>query len=332
MSRGTMKEVRETPWNGQVAAVLFAGWCGTSIGLRQAGFRVAYANEFNDRAADAYELNSSIKVDRRDVRDVTGAEMLAAAGGTIDHLDASPPCPGFSTARGDAALDDEEAEKERRLYWTAAERAVEIEPRTFVCENVMGLLRDPHRLRYLEGARRMLAAAGYRTGWSVVKGRHLGVPQKRERVILVAVREDVGGSPRDVFNAIRERGTRRPTSVCDVAPHIARVVVVPKPGRAKSYKFREDGRTTFPADGPMPTLMKTGIERTGRDWIRVETKDGDLRHFTVAELAAVSAFPRGYRVPAESATNIKWAWCGFGNSVPPPMARAWGEAVAQVLA
>src|SRR4051794_21473768 len=99
----TMAEIRETPWNGLTAVSTFSGCGGNSTGYRIAGFRMAWANEFIPAAQDTYRANAAphTVLNTRDVREVTGAQLLAEAGlgvGEIDLFDGSPPCASFSTA------------------------------------------------------------------------------------------------------------------------------------------------------------------------------------------------------------------------------------------
>src|SRR5437588_11346758 len=94
----TLEQVRATPPNGLTLASLFCGAGGSSLGYKAAGFRVVYANDFNARARETYARNLGLEPDGRSVEDVTGAEILAAAGGELDVFDGSPPCQPFSTA------------------------------------------------------------------------------------------------------------------------------------------------------------------------------------------------------------------------------------------
>ena len=93
-----MAEIAEMPTNGLTVASTFAGAGGSSTGWQIAGYRVAWACEFHPPAADSYAANHPGTIlDRRDVRLVTGAEILDAAG-PADVLDGSPPCQDFSMA------------------------------------------------------------------------------------------------------------------------------------------------------------------------------------------------------------------------------------------
>ena len=102
----SLAEVRAAVTHGRTVASTFAGCGGSSTGYRLAGYRVVWANEFIPLAAETYAANyPETPLDRRDIRTVRGAEILAAAGlqpGELDVLDGSPPCASFS-AQGKGA-------------------------------------------------------------------------------------------------------------------------------------------------------------------------------------------------------------------------------------
>ena len=137
----TMADVRAaTGSNGLVAASLFAGCGGSSIGYRLAGCRVACAVEIDQLARETYRLNADpATVLLEDVRTISGADLLAAAGvevGQLDILDGSPPCQGLSTL----GLRDPD-DPRTGLYYEAVRLVGETEPRTFAFENVAALAR-----------------------------------------------------------------------------------------------------------------------------------------------------------------------------------------------
>lgn len=162
---------------------LFAGCGGATTGLMQAGFVVLAAVENDPTAAATLRENyPGVNVIEQDIRSVNANDlrrrMLLEAGG-LTLLKACPPCQGYSS-RGTADPTDERNELVNEVW-----RFVQsFRPRSVLLENVPGLGRD-ERLGKLE---RQLRGAGYRPRRIVLDAARCGVPQRRRRLIVAAVR------------------------------------------------------------------------------------------------------------------------------------------------
>lgn len=235
----TMAEISALPPNGFDAVSTFSGCGGSSLGYRMAGFRVLWANEFVEAARDTYRANAApcTVLDGRDVRDVTGAEILAAIGktrGELDLFDGSPPCASFSTAGkrekgwGKVKTYSDTEQRADDLFFEFARLVDEVQPRVFVAENVSGLVKGTAK-GYFKLILARLRAAGYRVSARVLDASWLGVPQARQRLIFVGVREDLGVDPvhprplpyqytvRDTLPWITDQGVIHDTSGNDPA-------------------------------------------------------------------------------------------------------------------
>jgi DNA (cytosine-5)-methyltransferase 1 len=305
-----------------VAVSAFAGFGGSSIGLRRGGFRVAAAVELDAFAADVYELNAprSTRLLRADVRDLTGADLLEAAGvAELDLFDGSPPCQDWSTM-GARNLGGDRAS----LYMEFVRLVAEARPRAFVAENVSGLALGRARA---VGFLPILAAfrdAGYDVASRVLDGQWLGVPQARRRVVVIGFRSDLGLDPAAAF----PRPSKAPTTLGDALPEAVRLLRVAMPGNVTQWKYRHE--KTYPAALPTPTICATGMDANMLDWVAIENRGEAPRPLTAGELAALSTFPEGFRLP--EGTRVGRAWRGFGNSVPPAMAASWARGVRRCLA
>lgn len=199
-----MAEIREVPWNGLTVASTFSGCGGSSLGYRMAGFRVVYANEFVEEARHTYRANAAeyTHLDARDIRTVRGQEIIDAAGGVeIDLFDGSPPCSAFSTAGkresgwGQAkAYSDDKKQVIDDLFFEYARLVREVRPKTFVAENVSGLVKGTAK-GYFKLILKELRECGYRVEAKLLNAAWLGVPQARQRLIFVGVREDLPFAP-----------------------------------------------------------------------------------------------------------------------------------------
>jgi DNA (cytosine-5)-methyltransferase 1 len=170
-----------------------------------AGFRVLWANEFIPAAQDTYRVNFPDSIlDERDIRLVLPEEILEAIGmkpGDLDLLDGSPPCQAFSTAGkrekgwGQARIYENGAQQCNETLFGEYVRILKgLQPKIFVAENVSGLVKGVAKGYFLE-ILAALKAAGYRVRAQVLDAQWLGVPQMRQRVIFIGVRQDLGLEP-----------------------------------------------------------------------------------------------------------------------------------------
>ena len=201
----SMEEIRALPWNGFTAASTFSGCGGSSTGYRMAGFKLLWASEFIDAARDSYKANAAPHtiVDGRDIREVQPEDILKATGlnpGELDLFDGSPPCASFSTAgKREAGWGKVKkySDKEQRtddLFFEYSRLIRGLQPKTFVAENVSGLIKGTAKGYFLEILKE-LKSCGYRVSCKVLDAQWLGVPQARQRTIFIGVREDLGIDP-----------------------------------------------------------------------------------------------------------------------------------------
>jgi DNA (cytosine-5)-methyltransferase 1 len=200
-----MVEIAAVPFNGYRVASTFSGCGGSSLGYRMAGFKVVWANEFITPASDVYRANfPDTPLDLRDIRLVEAGEILAATGlgvGELDLLDGSPPCASFSMAgkrhKGWGEVKNYSAGRKQRtedLFFEYARLVKALQPRVFVAENVSGLVKGAGKGYFLD-ILAALKACGYRVRAQLLDAQWLGVPQARQRLILIGTRLDLAIDP-----------------------------------------------------------------------------------------------------------------------------------------
>lgn len=168
---------------------LFSGAGGMSLGFEQAGFDVMAAVEIDPIHAAIHKFNfPNCAVLTKSVTEVTGDEVRRVAGigdATVDVVFGGAPCQGFSLI-GQRALDD----PRNSLVKDFVRLVVELDATCFVFENVKGLTVGKHR-KFLFELIDEFEGLGYdvQKDWRVLNAADYGVPQDRQRLILMGVKQ-----------------------------------------------------------------------------------------------------------------------------------------------
>ncbi|MFM9872446.1 MAG: DNA cytosine methyltransferase [Fimbriimonadaceae bacterium] len=187
---------------------LFSGALGLDLGLERAGWECVGFNEFDPVACKTIRSNRpSVRLFEGDIRELSAFQICTELGIRVGELDAvvgGPPCQAFSTAGKRRGLNDERG----NVFLHFVDLALDLMPRVVLIENVRGLLSAPleHRIHEERGIgfpalaesekaggalREILsrfAAAGYGVSFRLYDTSLYGVPQVRERMVLVAER------------------------------------------------------------------------------------------------------------------------------------------------
>lgn len=178
------QEMSTRPLREYSTVELFAGAGGLALGMHMAGFRHVLLNEYNPHACQTLRTNMPHwQVLEQDIEQVD----FSAWRGSVDLLTGGFPCQAFSYAGKKEGLNDARG----TLFFSLARAVDEIRPRVLLAENVKGLLSHDGG-RTLEVIRQVIASLGYTLiEPKLLKAIMYQVPQKRERLMLVAVRNDL---------------------------------------------------------------------------------------------------------------------------------------------
>lgn len=162
---------------------LFAGAGGTALGLENAGLQHVFLNEFDKHAAATLRLNRpKWNVSDEDVHKVDFTPWKDK----IDVVEGGFPCQAFSYAGKRLGFEDTRG----TLFHEFARAVKETDAKIAIGENVRGLLTHDGG-RTLETMVRTLQQLGYRVAYKVMRSQYLDVPQKRERLVIIGVRNDI---------------------------------------------------------------------------------------------------------------------------------------------
>lgn len=246
----SMAEINAIPWNGKTVVSTFSGAGGSCLGYRMAGFKVLWANEFAPEPQASYKANSPDSIlNEHDIHGVQVDDILAAIGmqpGELDVFDGSPPCQSFSTAgsreRGwgkESKYAHGAEQKNETLFQEYIRLLQGLQPKVFIAENVSGLVKGTAKGFFLE-ITRSLKACGYRVESQLLDAQWLGVPQARQRIIFMGVRNDLDRAP--VF----PKPLKYRYSVREALPHIGGINVA-------VHGFTRTGELS--ADEPAPAVV-----------------------------------------------------------------------------
>lgn len=213
---------------GPRAVDLFAGAGGLSYGLSQAGYRVDWAIDIEPDAVATYRLNHpEIPHEHVVCDDVREIDLPAEIRDVIPNPDlivGGPPCQSLSQAgfRSRRAKDEDYSvlEDERTTLYTKYVEAVsELRPKAIIMENVGGMVNRvaDTDIRVIDWVIEDLEAIGnqgegYQVEFRLQDMTELGIPQERERVLLVGIREDLTGSEdevEDLLNGLSDTDSER---------------------------------------------------------------------------------------------------------------------------
>ena len=158
---------------------LFAGCGGFDLGFIQAGFEIIWANERNKDAVNTYIKNIGNHVQQGDITKILNSEIT----NDFDVLIGGFPCQGFSLANNKRSMKDER----NFLYKELIRILKNKRPKFFVSENVKGLLSILNG-KVLNMIVEDFKSLGYTVDFKVLKASDYGVPQHRERIIIIGNR------------------------------------------------------------------------------------------------------------------------------------------------
>lgn len=304
--------------NAPTVISTFAGGGGSSLGYHMAGFRELLAVEWDDNAVQTLRLNfPHLDVYHGDIAKLSVDEVLKRTGlelGQLDVFDGSPPCQGFSTAGKRDMADDR-----NQLFREYVRLLRGLKPRVFVMENVSGMVKGKMKLIFAEILRE-LKASGYKVSARLLNAMHYGVPQSRERMIFVGVREDLKIEPSHPVGSSRVV-TFSEASENDVGPDLTgidmeRWALIKQGGNFEDLpeKLRTSARFSnafrkLAMSRPSCTLPKTDGNLTTGAYFHPTI----ARRITKREKARIGAFPDSYGWIGDQKEQA----ARIGNSVPP---------------
>lgn len=287
---------------------LFSGAGGLDLGFKLAGHDIIWANDVYEDAVRTYEKNLGNHIVLEDIHNIDVDDIP-----NCDIIIGGFPCQGFSVANTKRHVDDERNELYKQLIRVIKDKR----PKFFLAENVKGLtnLGKGSVFQMILSDFREL---GYKVESNILNAADFGVPQTRQRVIIVGVRNDInweypfpltthsktgeGGLPVWVSVSEALRDLPDPDSDNDIPNHTY-----------SKYKLIINGyigHRLLDPNKPAPTVTARGDSRGG---VVVLPHPNGKRRMSCRELATVQSFPIDY----EFVGNNSSVYRQIGNAVPP---------------
>lgn len=301
---------------------LFSGAGGLDLGLIQAGNKVVWANDIDKDAVETYRANIGLHIICKDIKEIPIAEIP-----NTDVIVGGFPCQGFSVANLKRTIDDERNLLYRFFFSIVREK----KPKFFIAENVKGIL-SLGKGKIIEQIVSDFNSSGYIVEVHKINVADYGIPQHRERVIIIGQRNDLGKDMLFKFPtpthsnkiptlhpwiSIKEALTEIPSTYDETSDPNA---------YGSQYKFVARNftahRKTDP-DKPSPTILARG---NGKGGVCAIPHYNGNRRLTIRESAVVQTFPYTFVFHGKMGSCYRQ----IGNAVPVAFANKLGQELVRI--
>ncbi len=313
-------------------ASLFCGCGGTDVGLLgdfdflgkhydSNSMEIVYANDIDDNACNIFKENFNITPDSRDIREVKSRELPE-----FDILTGGFPCQSFSIIAQNPkrlGVKDERG----KLFFEMCRILRERQPKCFIAENVKGIL-TANKKSAFPLIIKEFEESGYDVQYRILNSADYGVPQKRERVIIVGFRKDLHIAFQFPDVEIESEDGYAPLkkvieAEVDEKYYFSDRAVA---GMMKKRESMNKGRAqdiNKPCNTVGAHLAKVSLNSTDP----VLMQGNRYRRFTPREVARIQSFPDEFELVGSEAAQYR----ALGNAIPPVMFWHVARAVKEEL-
>ena len=313
-------------------ASLFCGCGGTDVGLlgdfdflgkhyASNSMEIVYANDIDDNACNIFKENFGIAPDNRDIREVKSEDIPE-----FDILTGGFPCQSFSIIAQNPkrlGVKDERG----KLFFEMCRILKERQPKCFIAENVKGIL-TANKKSAFPLIMKEFEDSGYNVQYRILNSANYGVPQKRERVIIVGFRKDLEMEFSFPDTKIRNEDDFIPLKEV-IEKKVDEKYFFSERAVAGMMKKRESmnkGRAqdlNKPCNTVGAHLAKVSLNST--DPVLMEGKR--YGRFTPREVARIQSFPEKFELVGSETAQYR----ALGNAIPPVMFWYVAKAVKEKL-
>lgn len=307
---------------------LFAGIGGFRYSLTKCGCKCVFSSEINDACREVYKNNYG-ELPAGDITKVDASQIP-----DFDILCAGFPCQPFSICGKKKGFDDIRG----TLFFDICRIVSEKNPSVIFLENVKHLINHDNKKTFLTICTK-IEELGYNVSYRVLNSRDFGVPQSRERVIIIATKEGYfnfdklkrvrGGMIRDILDKSGQFEYLSPNEYTLLDKNIIKVQPDTglifcgyrnkglwkkgvRPGTEHLSRCHRQPNRIYSVDGIHPTLPSQ--ETSGRFWIYIP-EENKVRKLTISECYKLMGYPSNFVIDKNKGNAYKQ----IGNSVVIPM-------------
>lgn len=336
--------------NSYSVVSLFSGCGGFDLGLKESGFNIIWANDFDKTAVEIYRHNIG-DIIQGDIKEIDEKQIPNA-----DVIVAGFPCQPFSSAGNRLGVNDERG----NLYLECLRIINAKKPKVVIFENVRGILtsKNDDGSLLIDSINSMLEniKPGYTVKHKLLKASDYGVPQNRYRVIFVAFRNDLGieyefpepthsidDKSLTVVEVIKiNSDVKNQDEIWEFSPQSKLLIPFIKEGGSwkdipyehlpQRLKNIRDNMKKYRAPNFYRRFARNEINGTitaaatpEKCGIIHPTED---RRYSVREIARIQSFPDEFEFIGDSIPN---KYKVIGNAVPPLLGKVIGDSIKQKL-
>lgn len=317
---------------------LFSGAGGLDLGFENKGYNIAFASDFNKDIKPTYDKNHNIDMHVGDITDLHEDDIPSCVG-----IIGGPPCQSWSLAGGMGGKDDDRGS----VFFDYIDLIGKKEPNFFVTENVPGILSKRHYDDFMDIISKF-KDIGYSVKYKKINAAKYGVPQRRRRVFIVGIRDDLDftfkfpdpndSERRQLDSALIDLPEPKPT---DGDAHSQSKLDLPNheyyvDGFSSRYMSRNRVRDwnepayTVIANArhqklhpQAPRMVKVEKDR----WKFNEQFEELYRRYSIREAAILQTFPRDFELVYD---KVNTGYKMIGNAVPVKLAESIAEEIEDI--
>lgn len=297
---------------------LFAGTGGIRIPFDEIGGKCVFSSEWDKFAQKTYAANFG-EIPQGDITKIKPQDVPS-----FDLLTGGFPCQPFSNAGLKRGFEDTRG----TLFFNIAQIIKYHRPKAVFLENVKGLLSHDKGNTFAT-IKKVLGSLDYNVDYKVHNARDFGVPQNRQRIFIVAIRNDLD------FNFKFAEPTNIAVKVGDILDAkvdekytISDKLWAGAQRRKKEHKAKGNGfgYSLFNSESPYTSTISARYYKDGSE-ILIEQKGKNPRKLTPREAARLQGYPESFVIPVSDVQAYKQ----FGNAVAVPAIRSVAQQLAPLL-